>query len=447
MAPKNTIFAISTPPGKSGVAIIRISGPMAAEVPTLFHFKIPRPRHATLVRMLDQKNDPIDLGVALWFPAPASFTGEDVFELQIHGSRAVTETILSILSSHKNFRLAEPGEFSKRAFENEKMDLVQAEGLADLIDAETSQQLRQAHLQLDGILSKACQNWREKLVQLLAYIEAYIDFPEEGIPEHVITEAIEISRQLLSEFEAILNGTRAIRQIREGYRIAILGAPNTGKSSLLNWFAKSDYAIVSDAPGTTRDVLEFALDLGGYKIIFFDTAGIRETEEAIEKEGVRRSRLKADESDLNLVLFDAEKLPALDVISMQLVSAKSIPIFSRIDRKSAAKTPDTVSGVGAFSISVKTGEGIDNLIKEIENRLSNIEMPESAFVTRERQAKSIREAAENLENFRHILSNGRDTELAAEDLRQAVYAIGKITGKVHLDEVLDALFRNFCIGK
>ncbi len=430
----DSIFALSSAQGRSGVAVVRVSGPQAGASVQALAGALPAPRQAEL-RKLAFAGSEIDRALLLWFPAPHSFTGEDVAEFHIHGGRAVREALFAALAA-LGLRPAEPGEFSRRAVENGKLDLTRAEAIADLVDAETPAQLRQALRQHDGALADLYEGWRAALIAALGRAEAAIDFSDDGVGEMEFAAArcaaLEISQQIQEHMDDSGRG----ESLREGLRLTILGPPNAGKSSLINALARRDVAIVSDTPGTTRDVVEARLDLGGYLLQVADTAGVRETVDAIEAEGVRRALAHAA-GGMTLLLLDgtAENpraglpadLPQPDLI----VWNKSDLGFVR----------------DGLSISLKTGAGISELLKMLQQKVQHkLDSKDGApALTRPRHRHALAEA---LAALRHGLeAPSAHPELLAEDLRLAVRAIGRITGRVDVEELLDFVFRDFCIGK
>lgn len=433
----DTIFAPATAAGKAGVAIVRVSGPNASAVfeKTGIRKDI-EPRKAVFAKLKKADGAPIDDAVVLYFKAPNSFTGEDVVELQTHGGRAVLSAVLSELSLIDGFRPADRGEFTRRAVENGKMDLTAAEGLADLVDAETEQQRKQALRQMNGDLGRLYDGWREELVRLLAWSEAYIDFPEEEIPADVSEKITSKIKELKAAVDDHLKNGRRGERLRDGFQIAIVGAPNAGKSSLMNRLADRDVAIVSSTAGTTRDVIEVRMDVNGYPVVVADTAGLRQTDEEIEAEGVRRAKKRAEEADLILAVYDASA-PAEDVETRAFQGDNVLKVMNKKDKVSDC------SGEGIW-ISAKTGEGTDALLDRIavfvENALS---MREEPSLTRVRHRQSLEECRDFLERS----LTAPEIELAAEDLRLAMRALGKITGSVRVEELLDIIFKDFCIGK
>jgi len=434
-----TIFALSTPPGKSGVAVIRISGNNAVNALVALGYKaVPTPRLATLAKLSSpDTNMLIDEVLFIYFKAPSSFTGEDIVEIHCHGSRAVISAISMVLLTLPGFRLAEAGEFSRRAFMHGKMDLTRAEGIADLIDAETSAQQRQALRQMSGELETLYENWRSQLIHVLAYIEAYIDFPDEDLPPSVIEEiTIEVAA-LREAMSAHLADNRRGEKIRDGLTITIIGAPNAGKSSLLNWLAKRDVAIVSQVAGTTRDIIEVHLDVGGYAVVVSDTAGLRDSHDEIESEGIRRAIERARSADLKIAVYDATQND-IDEATQVLIDKNTIIIANKID------LPGAKSLGNAMPVSVKTGQGGQALLSYIEKVASEmLGTSESPIISRARHRQHLLNCANQLQLFDLY----KDIELSAEDLRRAAVHLGQITGRIDIEMVLDEIFSAFCIGK
>ncbi|MCE2509538.1 MAG: tRNA uridine-5-carboxymethylaminomethyl(34) synthesis GTPase MnmE [Alphaproteobacteria bacterium] len=442
---QDTIFALGSGQARAGIAVIRISGVRAGEaLARLSGAALPEARRATRVRLSDpETGEALDNGLALWFPPPKSFTGEAVAELHLHGGRACVEGVLAALARLPGLRLADPGEFTRRAFENAKLDLTEVEGLADLIQAETAAQRRQALRQFEGALGERTEGWRETLLHALARMEAAIDFVDEELPQDVIARAGERVEKISAEIRAHLDDNRRGERLREGFRIVLLGAPNAGKSTLLNAIAQREAAIVSEEPGTTRDIVEVGLDLGGFPVVVADTAGLRESEGAVEQEGVRRARARARESDLRMTLFDGKIWPACDPETRALVDENTLPVITKADLHAKIEDP-RIGDVAAISLSAKTGEGMDVLLKRLEKEITaRMEGSETAPLTRLRHRRHLEECVEALERF----PKATGPELAAEDLRLAVRALGRITGRVDVEEVLDRLFAEFCIGK
>jgi tRNA modification GTPase len=433
MKGNETIFGLASGQGKSGVAVTRISGKSATAALEALGVKTPKPRDAVL-RKLKFNEQVIDHALVLYFPAPHSFTGEDVVELHTHGSRAVVKKLFEVLSGLNNLRLAEPGEFSRRAFLNNKMDLLEAEGLADLIDAETTAQAKQAMRQMEGELGKIYENWRKGVIKLLANIEAYIDFPDEDLPTELATEIVSQISNIKSQISNYLNDEHRGEKIRDGIYMVILGAPNVGKSSLLNYLARRDAAIVSDIAGTTRDVIEVNMEIAGLPVTIADTAGLRESADVIESEGIKRALARAEKADLKILLLDAaDKKPDLS-----LVDENTILVVNKIDSVRCQ-----ISDVRC-QISIKTGEGLEALLKLLTEKLTNkFHASEAPLITRARHREALQAALDCLNNIN--LKN--PIELIAEDLRHTAFNIGRITGRIDVEDILDVVFSSFCIGK
>lgn len=432
-----TIFAPATASGKAGVAVIRVSGPQALEaVKKMTAIKTPVPRKAMFSEIHAPDGTAVDNGLVLYFPCPNSFTGEDVVEFQTHGGRAIISAVLSGLAQINGFRPAGRGEFTRRAVENGKMDLTAAEGLADLVDAETEQQRKQALRQMGGALAKIYEDWHDRLLHVLAWMEAYIDFPEEEIPENVSADVRGKIAGLMSEIQVHLNDGRRGEKLRDGFQIAIIGAPNAGKSSLMNRLAQRDVAIVSSTAGTTRDIIEVRLDINGYPVIVADTAGLRDTDEEIEAEGVRRAKARAEEADLVLWLSDALK-GKNNTETEKIDSEKIFCIMNKADQ-AEPQNDDNIW------ISAKTGQGIDVLLDRIGRFVEEkMALREEPSLTRLRHRKALEECLQCLNSS----LKAPEIELMTEDLRMAMRSLGKITGQVQVEKLLDVIFKDFCIGK
>ena len=445
MSSSDTIFALATAQGRAGIAVFRISGPAAREaLEALAGFDtLPPPRTTIRCRMVDPRSgDLLDDGLAVWFPGPASFTGEDVAEFHTHGGRATVEALGETLAALPGLRLAEPGEFSKRAFLAGKIDLTEAEAIADLVDAETDAQRLQALAQLGGGLSKKLEAWRADLIDILAHTEAWIDFPDEDLPADVEAAARARIAGLASDVSDFLDDNRRGERLRDGLQVAILGAPNAGKSSLLNALAARDVAIVSDIAGTTRDVIEVHLDLGGWPVTLADTAGLRDAEDAVEQEGVNRALARADEADLCLVLFDSTQPP--DRQSLDLLDrTNAIAVATKADLPGKPQAPGL--GQCALSVSAISGEGLPGLLSSLEGAVADLMDVSGGPVplTRLRHRVALAECTDALRRA----ATAVDTELVAEDLRLAVRALGRVTGRVDIEDLLDVIFSDFCIGK
>lgn len=441
---RDTIFALATPLAKSGVAVIRLSGGGArGALAALTGHSDWTPNMTRYVTLRTPEEDAIDKGLAIYFASPKSFTGEDVAEFHVHGSLSVIRALLDRLGAMEGLRPAEPGEFTRRAFLNGKMDLLEAEGLADLIEAETPAQRAQAMAQMGGDLSRYYEELRKQAVQCLALLEAYIDFPDEDIPESVLKELRVGVVKLQDTIGKALADEKRGERLREGIRVVIVGAPNVGKSSLLNALAHRDAAIVSQHAGTTRDVIEVHINIGGFPVILTDTAGLRESTDEIEEEGVRRALKRAQEADVTLVIFDATQSLA-DSGAFNQVTDKSIIIINKCDLNPAIQLQEKLFNNNILHISAKTGEGVDVLLKLLEERiLSLFSSGLNSVITRQRHRAHLQEALACLERF----SLDAPLEIACEELRRAAESIGKITGKIAVDELLDAVFKQFCIGK
>lgn len=442
----DTIFALATPSGKSGVAVFRLSGPNAVDaLLALTANKLPKPRLITRRRLYSPSQDdaarvPIDDALVLYFQAPASFTGEDVVELHVHGGPAIIAALAKALSA-LGLRLAEAGEFTRRAFDHNKLDLVEIEGLADLIAAETEAQRRQALRQAEGALSDLYETWRKALMAALAQLEAAIDFPDEDLPEGLIERVTIAMQTCCSEISAHLADNHRGEMLRDGLSVAILGSPNVGKSSLLNRLAGREAAIVSARAGTTRDVIEVKLDLHGYPVLIADTAGMRESSDEIEQEGVRRALQRAQHADLKLIVFDGSVWPDFDPMVAAKIDANTIAIVNKAECLKEHKT--TLAGRDLLPVSAKTGDGVESLIEALTEKATSFLNPGAQpALTRLRHRAA-------LERCRDALKRGYNArvELKAEDLRLAVQALGRITGRVDVEDVLDLIFREFCIGK
>jgi len=441
----DTIFALSSAPGKAGVSVVRVSGPKAfSTMEKLCGEKNPVPRMAVVYAVKNPKNDDvIDHALVIPFKAPNSYTGEDTVEYQLHGSRAVVEALLSVLGTFENHRLAEPGEFTRRAFENGKLDLTGAEAVADLINAETELQRQQALLQMDGALSNLYEGWRTRLIKAMAYVETVIDFPDEDIPDSETAKVSPDIAALIAEIEAHLNDNRRGERMRDGIHIAIVGTPNAGKSSLLNALAKRDIAIVSPMAGTTRDVIEAHLDLAGYPVILADTAGLRPDQVmddgghgSIESEGIRRAIARAKNADITLLVFDGTE--ETDKNTLQLRGPNSVIVHTKNDAAGFKNTQE-------LSISSTTGAGIDQLLSALSEKIKSLYAVarNTPSLTRARHRAALQECIARLKEAQTAAL----PELMAEDIRMAARAIGRITGRVDVEDLLDVIFRDFCIGK
>ena len=442
-----TIYALSTGPGVSGVAIVRISGPKASEVIKLLTKKdIPKPRMATLRKINNiNTSELIDEGIIIWFPGPESYTGEDMAEIHVHGGRAVILALQNEIAKIKNCRLAEPGEFTKLAFQNGKINLLKAESIADLISAETEIQRLQAVKIMKGKSSKKFNLLREKLLKTLSFVEAKIDFPEEDLPEENLQKIKKESTEVLNEINKILNDQKVGEIIREGFKIAIVGPTNAGKSSLINYLSNREVAIVSEIAGTTRDVIETHLNIDGYPVIISDTAGIRDSKNEIEKKGIKLSLNKAENADLKLVVVDAKSVDLSGFLN-DLITNNSILVINKSDLLNEKLDPK-VSKLNHVLISLKDNLNVDKLISKIKSNLKNKFISEKdILITRERHRQNLVECASHLKNFLDK-NDKKDFDKAAEDLRLATRHLGMIVGKVDVEALLGSIFNDFCIGK
>jgi tRNA modification GTPase len=447
---RDTIFALSSGRPPAAIAVIRVSGPRAGFALEQLIGRVPAPRRASLARVRDPANaEIIDEGLALWFPAPRSETGEDMAELQVHGGRAVITAVLAALGNLPGLRPAEAGEFTRRAFENGRMDLTAVEGLADLVAAETEAQRRQAFRNLKGLLGERAESWRQRLIEALALVEAGIDFSDEGdVPQDLLGRALELIGPLAEEIDKAGRGQG--ERLREGLRVAIAGPPNAGKSTLFNRLARREAAIVSPFPGTTRDVLEVHLDLGGYPVTVLVTAGMREAHDPVEREGVRRANEQTASADLVLWMVDATEgkaAPSACRFTPPPGTATWIMV-NKIDL--IAKDQISESAFNKVNqvhfISSLTGAGVDELVNALLRFAEDFFTAEPALVTRQRQRAHLRETGLSLQAARDAAHDGRE-EIMAEHLRLAARALGKLLGRVDVEDVLDVIFRDFCIGK
>jgi len=434
----STIVALASGPGPAGVSIIRLSGPACTSVARHLIGTLPQPRRAKLARVFDLNSEPIDKALVLFFPGPNSFTGEDVLELHVHGGRAVVHDTLEACLGISDVRLAEAGEFTRRAFINGKMDLTAAEGLADLVEAETAAQRRQALRQMEGELAGEVDRWREALIDCLADAEGDIDFPDEDLPPGLSDRARGRIQDLKGRLEAFLAESHRAERVRSGFQVAVIGVPNAGKSSLINRLVRRDAAIVSPVAGTTRDIIDVRLILGGMVILISDTAGLRNSPDPIEAEGVRRARQRAKEADLRLALLtsDGDKSEFSD-----LMTEGDLWLLGQADRLNWPR-----AGAGEMAVSSVTREGLDELEALIARRAqADLGNSGSAPLTRLRHQEAVLEGIEALD--RALGASVHAPELVAEDLRLAARALGRVTGRVDMDDVLDRLFSQFCIGK
>ena len=442
-----TIYALSTGPGISGIAIIRVSGEDTKKVIELLtNTTIPEPRVASL-RKINKINtsELIDEGIILWFPGPESYTGEDMAELHIHGSKAVIDALHASISEVENCRLAEPGEFTKLAFQNGKINLLKAESIADLISAETEIQRQQAIKIMNGKSADKFNSLREKLLKILSHVEAKIDFPDEDLPEDIFKNIKKISNEVILNIKKILDDQKVGERIREGFKIAIIGPTNAGKSSLLNHLSNRDAAIVSEIAGTTRDVIETHLNIDGYPVVVSDTAGIRESKNEIEKKGIKLAFDNAENADLKLIVIDAKSIDFKGVLK-ELMDENAILVINKSDLLKEDLNSE-IKNYEHVLISVKNNHNLEDLILKIKKKLKNkFITSEDILITRERHRQHLRQSLNYLKNFEEK-NEAEDFDKAAEDLRLATRHLGMIVGKVDVEEILGSIFNDFCIGK
>jgi tRNA modification GTPase len=449
--PRQTIFALSSGRPPAAIAVIRISGSQARLALERLIGRVPPPRQAALARVRDPDNDDvIDEALALWFPGPRSETGEDMAELQLHGGPAVIAATFAALGAIPGFRPAEPGEFTRRAFDNGKLDLTEAEGLADLIAAETPAQRRAAFRQLKGQIGDRAEAWRSRIIEALALVEARIDFSDEAdVPENLVTSALLTAQHLYDEIAAILADGGRSERLRDGLVVAIAGPPNAGKSTLLNRLAKREAAIVSALPGTTRDVIEVHVDLGGYPVTLLDTAGIHDGSGPVEQEGIRRAKARAEAADLLLWVTDGSAIGQAansstdnGLISMTWNVANKLDLV--VDKLWISN--ESLSA-DSFTLSALTGRGLDRLVVALAAYAADyFAVTESSIVTRARHRRALEATAAALERAMALGPSGRE-ELIAEELRAAANTLGRLTGRIDVEDILDVIFREFCIGK
>jgi tRNA modification GTPase len=442
-----TIYALSTGPGISGIAIVRVSGEDTKKVIKLLtNAALPEPRVATL-RKINKINtsELIDQGIILWFPGPESYTGEDMAEFHIHGSKAVIDALHSSISKIENCRLAEAGEFTKLAFQNGKINLLKAESIADLISAETEIQRQQAIKIMNGKSADKFNNIREKLLKILSHVEAKIDFPDEDLPEDILKNIKKISNEVILNVKKILDDQKIGERIREGFKIAIIGPTNAGKSSLLNHLSNRDAAIVSEIAGTTRDVIETHLNIDGYPVVVSDTAGIRDSKDEIEKKGIKLALDKAENADLKLIVIDAKSIDFKGILK-ELMDENAILVVNKSDLLKEDLSPE-IKIFEHVLISVKNNLNVEDLILKIKNKLKNkFIITEDILITRERHRQHLEQSLNYLKNFEEK-NEAEDFDKAAEDLRLATRHLGMIVGKVDVEEILGSIFNDFCIGK
>ena len=439
----DTIFSLATAVGRAATAMVRISGPRVNDVPELLGFARPEPKIASL-RTLKHQKKKLDQSIVLFFSGPESYTGEDVMELHLHGGRAVIEGVYSALSAQEGFRFAENGEFSKRAVMNGRIDLTEAEGINDLINAETEAQRDQGLNQLEGALRLQLEKWSKDLKRFGAYIEAYIDFPDEEIPENILNDLLQGVEATNKELKEFVDDDRKGEILRSGLKVAVIGPPNVGKSSFVNWLTKRDIAITSEKAGTTRDIVEAHLDLGGYPVTVADTAGIRASEDTIEQEGIRRARGWAESADLRVLVLDPETIENANQFGDLLKSDD--PVL--INKADQAATTKKKMGVGYPLVSVKTGYGLERALSELTTiAKKKMGTQRLTTITQARHRARLNDCLVALKKAHFGLQNHADLELIAEDFRSAIYCIGRITGHIDIEDLLDVVFKEFCIGK
>ena len=444
MSERDTICALASGAPPAAIAILRLSGPKVAWLAAQhLDSGIPAARHATLTDVRDQRGRLIDRGLAVFMPGPGSYTGEDTLELYLHGGAAVIDHALGAITSHEGVRIAEPGEYTRRAFEAGKLDLTEAEGVADIIEAETLAQKAQALRQLGGGLSDTYATWRAELTGVLALVEVAVDFPDEGdAPQETTAPILEKLDRVIAEIRDALSDGGIGERIRDGFRVAIIGAPNAGKSTLLNRLARREAAIVTSKAGTTRDVIEVRRVLGGHVVWIADTAGLRVTEDEIEAEGVRRAEMAARDADLRVFLIDAEA-PDLSALSTDYCKQSDLVVLNKADLVSPPATIES-----AHVISAKSGDGVDALEQAIAGFVAeHARSVEAPVITRQRHRARLQDGLRSLETARDALADDVGAELAAEDVRMALRQLGSIIGVVGVEDVLGAVFSAFCIGK
>ncbi len=446
----DTVFALATAPGRAAVAVIRLSGPACAAALKAMAGDGLKPRHAGLRPLKAADGAVLDQALVLWFPGPASYTGEDAAELHLHGGRAVVEAVSERLAE-LGLQPAEPGEFTRRAFQNGRLDLAQAEAVADLVDAESEAQRRQALDQLGGALGRRYEAWRAELIECLALIEAEIDFPDEDLPDALAQRVGPRARALIGQLDQALAEASRGERVRDGYRIAVIGAPNAGKSSLFNRLVRREAAIVTPVPGTTRDVIEATFDVAGFRCLIADTAGVRVSDDLVEAEGVRRAQAWAQDAALRLWVVDASAGDGAWSEAAELARRGDLLVLNKADLGAGpdgavAEAGASALGAETLPVSVATGAGFDALVTRLEQRvvadLSGADFPS---VTRERHRLRLSEARQHLARALDALAMG--PELAAEDFRLAARALGRVSGRIDAEDVLDVVFASFCIGK
>ena len=438
---EDTILALATGSVHASTALIRISGNGASRTAKILGFKLPKQRVASVVILKDGERR-LDEILVIFFKGPRSYTGEDVMELHVHGGRAVIEAVINILKKQEGFRIAEPGEFTKRAVLNAKMDLTKAEGINDLIHAETEAQRVQSFAQVDGALSEIASSWRKKAIKIAAHIEAYIDFPDEEIPESTLTGLGDEMGRLIIEIDKGLNDGRRGEILREGFRIAVIGPPNAGKSTLVNWLSKRPISIISEQPGTTRDVLEASLDLDGYPVIIADTAGLRASEDSIENEGMKRAQDWANKANCRLILLE----PSTEADFLERL--KPNPEYDLVVLNKMDLAPKDLRKKEMLAISLKDEIGLDKLLNGLKKTVSKrMASQEPAVITRIRHREALQSSLNSMRSAKTALLLGEEPEIVAEELRAAIKSLGRVLGAVDVEDLLDIVFGDFCIGK
>ena len=438
---EDTILALATGSLHAATALIRISGNAASTTANILGFKLQKQRLASVAILKDGERK-LDEALVIFFKGPRSYTGEDVMELHVHGGRAVIEAVINTLQKHGGFRIAEPGEFTKRAVLNGKMDLTKAEGINDLIQAETEAQRVQSFAQVDGALSEIAFGWREKAIKIAAHIEAYIDFPDEEIPESTLTSLGDEMSVLIRDIEKGLNDGRRGEILREGFRVAVIGPPNAGKSTLVNWLSKRPVSIISEQPGTTRDVLEASLDLGGYPVIIADTAGLRASTDPIENEGIKRAQEWAKSANTRLILLE----PSTEAGFLERLKPNpecDLVVLNKIDL-----LPRDLKKEETLAISLKDEIGLDKLLNGLKKIVSKRMVgQEPAVITRTRHREALQSCLNSIKSAKTALLSGEEPEIVAEELRAATKSLGRVVGAVDVEDLLDVVFGDFCIGK
>ena len=438
---EDTILALATGSLHAATALIRISGNGASRTANILGFKLPKQRVASVVILKDGERR-LDEVLVIFFKGPRSYTGEDVMELHVHGGRTVIEAVINILKKQEGFRIAEPGEFTKRAVLNAKMDLTKAEGINDLIHAETEAQRVQSFAQVDGALSEIASSWRKKAIKIAAHVEAYIDFPDEEIPESTLTGLGNEMGRLIIEIDKGLNDGRRGEILREGFRIAVIGPPNAGKSTLVNWLSKRPISIISEQPGTTRDVLEASLDLDGYPVIIADTAGLRASEDSIENEGMKRAQDWANKANCRLILLE----PSTEADFLERL--KPNPEYDLVVLNKMDLAPKDLRTKEMLAISLKDEIGLDKLLNGLKKTVSKrMASQEPAVITRIRHREALQSSLNNMRSAKTALLLGEEPEIVAEELRAATKFLGRVVGAVDVEDLLDIVFGDFCIGK